>query len=250
MIDFDDLPASNRSLILATLGLDLAWAECSNILELARKRNKDVAGVWRDVCQRTGQPRCTMPARILEPRSNWSETPQAHSSAKANEPKIAAAAPTSSASKVGVNSVAAAASVAKANNASPAMAATSRAKAGGVDAGVAATSVKAASPASALRGHRTQNRQAMLITGVCAVLIVCAGILALRTGAFSTKASLQTTNARPDEVIRTGKINPDRGDSTGCIESCGKPEFDPNSLPAPKGTIRRLDAISNSFMKR
>jgi hypothetical protein len=68
-------------------------------------------------------------------------------------------------------------------------------------------------------------------------VVVGLGALML-AGPFS---SSQT--ARPNDAIRTGKITVEHA-------APEKPAFDPASVPPPQGTIHRLDAISNSFMKR
>src|SRR5687768_9416903 len=68
MLDFDQLPPRSRSLILATLALDIASSNCRNIFDLALKTNQSVHEVWRDICRRTAQPRCTLPRCIVESR--------------------------------------------------------------------------------------------------------------------------------------------------------------------------------------
>jgi hypothetical protein len=67
MIKFDDLPHTNRTLILASLQLEIAEAHCTNILDLARKRNQNVHQIWRDICRKTRQPLCTVPAPVMDP---------------------------------------------------------------------------------------------------------------------------------------------------------------------------------------
>src|SRR5689334_4318505 len=98
MVEFESLPPKSRSLILATLGLEIASADCASIFELARKRYQTVSDVWRDVCKKTGQPRCTMPSRVLgvdyaastaEPKPAGSPVPAA---APANVAPVAASA--------------------------------------------------------------------------------------------------------------------------------------------------------------
>ena len=49
MIQFEDLPRTNRTLLLATLELEIAEAKCTNILQLAHKRNLPIADIWRDI---------------------------------------------------------------------------------------------------------------------------------------------------------------------------------------------------------
>jgi hypothetical protein len=57
------------------------------------------------------------------------------------------------------------------------------------------------------------------------------------------QASWQIQNARAGDVPRAAVIVRDqRGESA--------PTFDPNSLPPPQGTIRRLEGISKSFLNR
>src|SRR5262245_60868948 len=71
MIQFEDLPRTHRTLLVATIELEIAEAKCTNILELAHKRNLPIQDLWRDVCRRTGQPRCTVPAAVMVSRDQW-----------------------------------------------------------------------------------------------------------------------------------------------------------------------------------
>lgn len=93
MVEFDSLPQQSRSLILATLGLEIASSNCRSVFELARKRHQSVADVWRDVCRKTGQPVCKMPPGVTSPDAipgspaPWTEAsvaPQSHPDANAN----------------------------------------------------------------------------------------------------------------------------------------------------------------------
>ncbi len=68
MVGFDDLPHPARSLLLATLNLEIVSADCANIFDLARKRNQSVSEVWRDICRKYGQSRCLIPPQLLETR--------------------------------------------------------------------------------------------------------------------------------------------------------------------------------------
>ena len=58
--------------------------------------------------------------------------------------------------------------------------------------------------------------------------------------------SLQTTTARPAEVFRVGVAKPDETIRAGAA----KPSLDPVNMPAPQGTVKRMDAISKAFSKK
>jgi len=68
MVEFDKLPPKSRSLILATLSLEIASAHCTSIFDLARKRHQSMDELWRDVCRKTAQPHCSMPRQVLHSR--------------------------------------------------------------------------------------------------------------------------------------------------------------------------------------
>jgi len=80
MTAFDQLPRTTRSLLMATLNLEVVSAGCANIVDLAYRRHQSVNEVWRDVCRKCGQIRCPMPPGILDTQysafSNDSEMPR------------------------------------------------------------------------------------------------------------------------------------------------------------------------------
>ena len=61
---FEDLPHRVRTLILGKLTLEIMHGGCGDIAELAKRREQDVAVVWRDICRKAGQPVCTVPRHI------------------------------------------------------------------------------------------------------------------------------------------------------------------------------------------
>jgi len=110
------------------------------------------------------------------------------------------------------------------------MSATPFTKVDGAGAAATAGAWSAAHRAAAHRGHQERNWRVMLAVGVGVVLVVGVGLGMLLAPLLST----QTTAGRPDEVVRT----------VGA-----KPSVDPPSVPPPQGTMRRMDAIKNSFSK-
>src|SRR5262249_7736062 len=68
--EFDDLPANSRSLIIATLGLEIASTNCKNILVLALQLNQTLTEVWLSISPKTAHPVCPIPLRVLEPEYN------------------------------------------------------------------------------------------------------------------------------------------------------------------------------------
>jgi hypothetical protein len=226
MIQFEDLPRTNRTLLVATLELEIAEAKCTNILELAHKRNVPIADIWRDVCRRTGQPRCTVPAPVMLSRKQWLDGANSGHPEPAT-PTPAVAAPTPEAAKDGGASEGASA--------------------------VPAPAVKppraAAMPTAGALSPR--NLRAPLVAGLAAGLV--AGLtlgaaffmlVASPRPAAAPQASLQIPNARPGDVPRAAtNIRDQSGESA-------PPPFDPNSLPPPQGTMRRLEGISKSFLNR
>jgi hypothetical protein len=224
MIQFEDLPRTNRTLLLATLELEIAEAKCTNILELAHKRNLPIADIWRDVCRRTGQPRCTVPAPVMLSRKQWLD------GASSGHPETAASAvqaPT------------------------PAAATDGGATAGAIAMPALAVKPPRAAAMAASGAQRPRSLRAPLVAGLAAGLV--AG-LALGAAFFllvasphatvAPQASLQVPNARPGDVPRAAtNIRDQSGESA-------PPAFDPNSLPPPQGTMRRLEGISKSFLNR
>jgi hypothetical protein len=69
MVEFDSLPATSRSLILTKIALEIVSKNCTNIHQLARKRNQSVHDIWRDVCRKAGQPLCEIPQHVVAPSS-------------------------------------------------------------------------------------------------------------------------------------------------------------------------------------
>jgi ribosomal protein S14 len=217
MTKFDDLPHSNRTLLLATLELEIAQAKCANILELAHKHNLSIQILWRDICRRTGQPRCTVPAPVMLSRAQWRE------SSTAGHPAPAAATPVL--------------------ESSPSAALTD----GGLNAGtVAMPAALARQPRTACGAHRAASWRAPLVAGLIAILALGVGFLVLASGPHSTvapQASWQISNAKPGDGFRAAPIIRDADGSP-------QPEINPGTLSPPPGTVHRLDAISKSFLKR
>jgi hypothetical protein len=65
MVEFDSLPPTSRSLILTKLALEIVSSDCTNIFQLARKRNQHIHEVWRDICRKVAQPLCEMPTQVI-----------------------------------------------------------------------------------------------------------------------------------------------------------------------------------------
>jgi hypothetical protein len=223
MVEFSSLPQTTRSLILATLGLEIASANCTSIFDLARKRNQSVSDVWRDVCRKTGQPRCTMPVRVVRPEYAAAEPFLEKSPTVASLGSAIALAPVHAAS--GVKPI------------STRTPATGVAPAAGVNPLSTRGSVTSAAPARS--GHRGQNRSVMLAVGLGAILVVGMGIALM----VATPRSLSTTTARPNETV---VVKPKETARTGA----DRPSFDPNSVPVPEGTLRRMEGINKAFSKR
>jgi hypothetical protein len=66
MIRFESLPTNVQALVLAKLGWEIALEGCANLPNLANKRRQEVAMVWRDICRKSGQGICTIPAEALK----------------------------------------------------------------------------------------------------------------------------------------------------------------------------------------
>lgn len=66
MTRFEDLPRNTQALILAKLAMEMDLHKSPNIHHLASKRATDVTGVWRDICRRAGQSKCTIPTEAME----------------------------------------------------------------------------------------------------------------------------------------------------------------------------------------
>ena len=64
MTSFEELPENIRALLRIKLLTELNAEKCDNLLALARKRNGDVARVWRDICRKAGQSPCSIPVEI------------------------------------------------------------------------------------------------------------------------------------------------------------------------------------------
>jgi hypothetical protein len=235
MIRFDDLPRTNRTLLLATLELEIAEAKCTNILQLAHKRNLPIQDIWRDICRRTGQPRCTVPSPVMLSREQWLGAATAgHADTTTATPGLDSPAPSASSLD------------------SPAPAA---ANDGGVNAGTIAVPVAAAThprtaamPASGT--PRAGNPRALLAAGLAGGLLAslalgAAFFVLVASPTVAPQASLQTPNAKAGDGLRatTTIVREQSGESA-------KPQPDPISVPPPQGTIRRLDGISKSFLNR
>jgi hypothetical protein len=59
----------------------------------------------------------------------------------------------------------------------------------------------------------------------------------------ATPRSSSTTTARPNETVG---VKPKETARTGT----DRPGFDPNSVPVPEGTLRRMEGINKAFSKR
>jgi hypothetical protein len=176
MVEFDSLPQTSRSLMLATLALELASADCRNVFELARKRHQSVADVWRDVCRKTGQPRCTIPQGVTRPDSIATGFPP--------EPADAPSAPAASASLATV-------SAAKSAPAQPSASSTTK--------GTTVTTTAQRSVSS---------RTIAVAVGLCAVCVIGIGLFVAMPRATDHTASA----ARPTEAVRIKANEPARAD--------------------------------------
>lgn len=212
MVEFESLPPNSRLLLLATLELEIATEDCTNIFDLARKRHQTIHDVWRDVCKKTNLPRCTVPPRVMgvEPARKdvfvfGAEPAQASASVftetPANGKDASPAAP-----------VAPAASAPRDAQPSPA---------------------KNASPAAARRA--APSRHLAMAAGLGAIIVVGVGIavFAKTRPAGNPHASSVTTITRAGETARPSRTNADAP-----------------SVPTPDGAMRRLDAINKSFSKQ
>jgi hypothetical protein len=65
MKTFEDLPPNVRALIFATLSKEMSGHRAATIYHLAKLWETDVAGVWRNICRKAGQPACTIPVELL-----------------------------------------------------------------------------------------------------------------------------------------------------------------------------------------
>ena len=224
MIRFDDLPRTNRTLLLATLELEIAEAKCTNILQLAHKRNLPIQDIWRDICRRTGQPRCTVPSPVMLSREQWLDAATAgHADTTTATPGVDPPAP-AAANDGGVN-------------------------AGTIAVPVAAATHPGAAAMPAFGTPRAGNPRALLAAGLAAGLLAglalgVAFFVLVASPTVAPQASLQTPNAKPGDGLRAATtIREQSGESA-------KPQPDPISVPPPQGTIRRLDGISKSFLNR
>jgi hypothetical protein len=220
MVEFDHLPQKSRSLILATLALDIVSINCRSIFDLALRRNQTVNDVWRDICRRTAQPHCTMPRRILE--SQYTALPPASSPTPLFPPQPAA------------------------STARPAATAATAAEPASVmqfgDLLAISPAEPAARPAPAPCGgraqpgdHRPRDRRIALTASIAALLLLAIGLAIVIAASDSTRM----TAARFDEIVRVGAA-PDRDIGS---------RSDVN-VPEPQGTVRRIDAIGKAFSKQ
>ena len=219
MPEFDDLPHASRTLLLATLELEIAQARCTNILDLAHKREVPIQEIWRDICRKTAQPRCTVPAPVMVSRDQWV------ASLAAERPDATVAAPVS---------------------ASPAPA---PAKNGRMSAGTIAVPMVAMKRAktAAARVPRERSQRAALAAGLFVALALGAGALVLVASPNATvapQAALQGADARRGDVVHGATLMRDRGGESA------RPQSDAGGMQPPQGTIRRLEGISSSFSKR
>lgn len=165
--------------MLATLALELASANCKNVFELARKRHQSVSDVWRDVCRKTGQPRCTVPQGVTRP--DYIATAPSHEISDATSPSAASSS---------------AATTSSANGIAPAA----------VHA-TATTPVKSAAAATTA-GHALSGRTIAVGAGLSAILVIGIGlIIAMPRGADHTAST-----ARPTEAVRAKANEPARAE--------------------------------------
>ena len=85
----------------------------------------------------------------------------------------------------------------------------------------------------------------MLAVGLGGILAAGIALFAV-VSTMNSHGSLQTTTARPAEVVRFRVAKPDetiRADAA-------KPSPDPVDVPPPQGTVKRMDAISKAFSKK
>jgi hypothetical protein len=181
MVEFDSLPQTSRSLMLATLALELASADCRNVFELARKRHQSVADVWRDVCRKTGQPRCTIPLGVTRPDSI--------ATGFSPEPAAAASAPAASTSPT-----------------APSAAASSAAKPATAHSAPSSTAKSTVAIANAQRSF--SGRTIAVAAGLCAVCVIGIGLLVVMPRSTDHTAS----TARPTEAVRVKANEPVRAE--------------------------------------
>lgn len=229
MVAFEDLPQTTRALLVTKASLEIATAGCANIVELARKRRQTVSEVWEDICQKSGQSRCPTPPQLME------------SQGSANRPFAAAtpATPASAPSSTNATSsthIAAPLANARGVHTMPATRPVSapRTKAENANTIATLTQVKGASPAR--RAQRASNKPVLLTAGLGVLLVVGIGIyMVART--FSPSSAV-----RPAETIRIERVRIDEP-----AREASKQPAEPINLPAPQGTIRRMEAISKAF---
>jgi hypothetical protein len=65
MMRFEELPRNIRVLMLSKLVMEMNTLKSHNIHHLAKMRQTDVAGLWRSICRKAGQPMCTIPVEAL-----------------------------------------------------------------------------------------------------------------------------------------------------------------------------------------
>ena len=220
MVEFDSLPQTTRSLILATLGLEIASANCRSIFDLARKRNQSVADVWRDVCRKGGQQRCTMPPRVTRPNYVATDEPPDDTSIAASAGSVMTAVPGTthpSANAAGMKPAAHAAVHATASSATK-----------------GSSSAPPKGAASAISAPRSQSRTIALAVGLSAILVIGIGLIVALPG-----SSDQASTARPTEAVHV-KSN----------ETARAKQPDAASVPTPQGTVRRMEEINKAFSKR
>jgi hypothetical protein len=65
MAEFGDLADNVQSLLYAKLALAIVSEGCTNIGDLAGKRQQDIRVVWSDICRSAGQPVCKIPSTVM-----------------------------------------------------------------------------------------------------------------------------------------------------------------------------------------
>jgi hypothetical protein len=232
MVEFDNLPPTSRSLILATLALDIVSRNCRSIFDLALRRNQTVNDVWRDICRRTAQPHCTMPRRILESQYTGTLFPAAATVSPAAEPAPASASPSVEARPERLPARTPTASVIELGDLIAIQTAERPPK-------PAPPPIRA--PVSTRR-DTVPKWQFMIAAGAAAMVLMVAGFAIV----IAIPDSVQTTAVRLDAPVIAKAAQSDAAAGTVGLRS----RADAVSVPVPEGTLRRLDAISKGFSKQ
>jgi hypothetical protein len=207
MHEFDQLAPNARSLLFATLAMEMAEENCVDIRHLAAKRKQTIDEAWRDVCKRAEQPHCKVPD-VISNISHPGRMPSGPSGAFANPARN-----TRTAEPV-------------TNEIVP--------KARKPGAAVARGSAAADLPKGprAATHHKRQSTALVVGLGALVVVVAIGGAMVL----FSSSNSM-----RPAEMTRVGPAPRSAVYPEGSTASV--------NVPAPQGTVRRMDAIKKAFDK-